>query len=117
MLGVLPFENDSFDTVSFVACLIHIPNREEALREAWRVLKPNGLLLATMISPLISQFWHRLIGKDDPDQHERGQLELGEVWGITSQDMARLISTAGFQMVNRKRFIFGLNNLYMARKE
>ena len=34
----LPFSDQSFDTVSFVASLNHIPNRQEALFEAHRHL-------------------------------------------------------------------------------
>jgi len=47
----LPFKDRSFDTVSFVACLNHIPNREEVLSEARRVIKADGRLIATMIPP------------------------------------------------------------------
>lgn len=112
----LPFSDSSFDTVSFVACLNHIPNREEALKEARRVLTPDGLLLVTMIGPRISRFWHRFVGEDDPDQHERGAFNEGEVWGLTVSDMRRLIGASGFTLLRRKRFIGGFNNLYIARK-
>lgn len=112
----LPFETASFDTVSFIACLNHISNRQEALIEAWRVLKPNGLLLVTMIGPRISRLWHSLVAQDDPDQVERGHLDEGEVWGITNREMRRLLDLASFRFKERKRFILGLNNLYIAEK-
>src|SRR5262249_4425778 len=38
----LPYPDASFDTISFVACINHIPNRIDVLREAHRVLKPGG---------------------------------------------------------------------------
>src|SRR5262249_30800158 len=57
----LPFDDQTFDTVSFVACLNHIPNRGDALREAHRVLKRDGVVVATMIGPLISVIWHRIV--------------------------------------------------------
>jgi SAM-dependent methyltransferase len=113
--GKLPFDDNSFDTVSFVACLNHIPNREEALREAYRVLRPGGLVLITMIPPLISVVWHRIVYKYDTDQSERGMKE-GEVYGLTASRIVQLLRTCGFEYKRRVRFVFGLNNLYIALK-
>ena len=112
----LPFEDSTFDTVSFVACLNHIPNREAALREAWRVLRPDGLLLVTMIGPKISRFWHKLVGANDPDQHERGAFDEGEVWGLTVSEVHQLVFNAGFALLQRKQFVGRLNSLYVAKK-
>ena len=47
----LPFKNESFDTVSYLASLNHIPNRELSVRDSYRILKPGGRILITMISP------------------------------------------------------------------
>ena len=47
----LPFRDGSFDTVSVLAALNHIPNREATLLAVMRVLRPGGLFLATMIGP------------------------------------------------------------------
>lgn len=41
----LPFEDESFDTVVFTLSLCTIPDPARALREARRVLHPNGRLL------------------------------------------------------------------------
>lgn len=112
----LPFAANSFDTVSFVACLNHIPYRAAALRESHRVLTNDGQLLITMIPPRLSQIWHALIRPWDEDQTERGMKE-GEVWGLTAADIASLLNYAGFAMVERRHFIMGLNNLYIARKK
>ncbi len=114
--AALPFRDSSFDTVSFLACLNHIPHREQALCEAWRVLRPGGLLLVTMIGPTISLAWHNLLGVHRSDQHQRGGVEDGEVWGLKVSEMVGLVQEAGFQPFRRKTFIFGINNLYLARK-
>ena len=58
--ATLPFETASFDTVSFVACINHIPERREALVEARRVLRPEGRLLITMIGRILGGLGHRL---------------------------------------------------------
>src|SRR5579859_7748877 len=54
----LPFADGTFDTVSFLACLNHIPNREAVIRDARRVLKDGGRMVATMINPVISWVGH-----------------------------------------------------------
>lgn len=40
----LPFESASFDTVLFHTTLSHVPRPKEALKEAFRVLRPGGTL-------------------------------------------------------------------------
>lgn len=41
----LPFIDNSFDAVSMFSLIEHVPNRHRAIREALRVLKPNGELI------------------------------------------------------------------------
>lgn len=113
--GRLPLEDASFDTISFVACLNHIPNREEVLDEAHRLLVADGRVVATMIPPRLSAFWHWVIRPWDPDQHGR-HLHEGEVWGISNAEMRRLFERHGFTVERHERFDFGLNNLFVARK-
>ncbi|MBD3160932.1 MAG: methyltransferase domain-containing protein [Candidatus Latescibacteria bacterium] len=109
----LPFEDGSFDSVTFVACLNHIPNREEVLDEARRLLRSDGRLIATMIPPNLSAVWHRIIHPWDPDQHGR-ELHEGEVWGITNEEMIRMLGRHRFRLVAHERFVFRLNNLFVA---
>ena len=42
----LPFEDQSLDVVLAHFMLYHVPDREQAMREFRRVLKPNGVLMA-----------------------------------------------------------------------
>jgi ubiquinone/menaquinone biosynthesis C-methylase UbiE len=42
----LPIADSSLDLVAFSSVLHHIPNYEDALREAYRVLKPEGFVFA-----------------------------------------------------------------------
>jgi ubiquinone/menaquinone biosynthesis C-methylase UbiE len=106
----LPYEDSSFDTLSIIAALNHIPNRKEVLAEARRVLKPGGRLIITMIPPTISRIWHKLRKPWDVDQTERGMKE-GEVWGITPAQVRQLLTEAGFAIGPQKRFMMGINYL------
>lgn len=47
----LPFEDDSLDLVFMVASLQEIYDRDRALREVLRVLKPDGILAVTEFLP------------------------------------------------------------------
>jgi len=47
----LPFENSSLDLVNMVTVLQEIPDRNKALREVKRVLKPGGILAVTELFP------------------------------------------------------------------
>lgn len=113
----LPFDNKTFDTITFVAVLNHIPNRLEILREANRVLKDNGQILITMIDPLLSLIGHKLIWVWwDPDQKIKG-IEKGEKWGLSKKEIKELLKKSGFKLIRHIKFIYGLNNLYIAQKD
>ena len=111
----LPLDDDSFDVVAFVACLNHIPNRESVLEEAVRVMKPNGFIVCTNITPTISKVAHKIAWWDS-DQHERG-MEEGEVWGFTDSEFRDLLTGAGLEVIDARPFSWGLNRCYRARTQ
>lgn len=109
----LPFGAGTFDTVSVVAALNHIPNREAALLEAWRVLRPGGRFLATMIGPLTGRIAHMIFHQDE---NRRGGMRRGEVDGLRPSTMRALLRQAGYELLREIPFQLGLNRLYVARK-
>jgi len=111
----LPFEDGSFDTVTILAALNHIPNRAETLLEAHRLLADTGRLIITMIGPRISRLWHFLRKPWDPDQTECG-MEDGEVFGFTSGAVRQMLTEAGFEIESQHRFMLGVNQTTVARK-
>lgn len=111
----LSFEDGSFDTITFVACINHIPNRKDVLTEAHRLLSKNGKIVITNLPPGISYIWHK-IAFWDKDQLERGMAE-GEVWGLTKKQIITIFKFSGFKLIHYKRFSLGLNELYVAVKD
>ncbi|MCX7967070.1 MAG: class I SAM-dependent methyltransferase [Armatimonadetes bacterium] len=52
---VLPFEENCFDLVAVLDVLEHLDDDCQALREIWRVLKPNGAVVFTV--PAFMSLW------------------------------------------------------------
>ena len=78
-----PFVDNSFDSVTFIACINHIPSsiRDVELAEAYRCLKPSGNIIVTMGNPVAEILVHKLIhlkfrltGSGDEDS-QRGMHE------------------------------------------
>lgn len=111
--SALPFPDNSFETVTIVAALNHIANREASLREVWRVLCPNGKLLTTMIGPLTGWIAHLIFKHDET---VRGEFGAGEVKGMSRQEVHDLLDKSSFAVVKERRFEFGLNTLFVADK-
>jgi SAM-dependent methyltransferase len=107
----LPYPDSAFDTITFVACLNHIPNRVDVLCEARRLLRPGGHVVLTNLSPRLSRLWHAWAFWD-VDQRERGMKE-GEVYGFSREELVVLLSQAGFGLMQRTPFSWGLNAVYV----
>lgn len=59
----LPFQDCSFDTVTLIANINHIPRSiiKEEFKEISRILKPEGRLIITRIGPVISWMTHTVL--------------------------------------------------------
>ena len=110
----LPFADKQFDTVTLVACLNHITERDELLNEVYRVLPEDGLVVMTMLTPLIGWLRHRLAWWDE-DQNERGMAHEEDV-GLSYHYVVQLFQQHGFTLKKCNRFILGLNRLYVFAK-
>lgn len=109
----LPFDDASFETVTFVACLNHIPYRDEVLQEAWRLLRPGARVIVTMIGRWVGGIGHRLWWYSE-DKHR--EIAEGELTGMDPHEATGLLTAAGFEIELHRRFVYGLNHLFIARK-
>lgn len=107
----LPFADESFDTITCIAALNHVPNREAMLREARRLIMPAGRLVITMINPILGGVGHALWWYSE-DKH-RGGMEEGEVGGLWPSTVMQLCTRSGFELVMRQRFVYWMNHLFI----
>jgi SAM-dependent methyltransferase len=110
----MDFPGASFDTITFVGSFNHVVKREETLAEARRILRPDGRVALTMLTPTISLAWHKFAWWDR-DQHERGMKE-GEEWGFSEANLLDIFGKAGLELEEKRKFSWGLNRLYIFRK-
>ncbi len=101
---------EKFDVITLLAVLEHVPSdRQAAFAEACHEhLKPSGLLIVSVPSPLVDYILFslrtvRLIDGMSLEQH----------YGYRPGDTRPLFTDAGFCFVRRKRFQLGLNNLFV----
>jgi SAM-dependent methyltransferase len=89
-------EEASFDAVSMLALLEHLPDPAIALAEAWRVLKPEGLLVATCPNPSWDEFAGRVGMVHDTCHVE--QIDLHR--------LSDLIRQCGLEILEARRFMW-----------
>lgn len=86
----LPFADETFDLVTALDVIEHIDDDRAALREAWRVLRPRGLILVAV--PAYRFLWGR---QDDINLHKRRYV---------ARELRERLTSAGF-VVRRLSYI------------
>lgn len=121
-----PWADGSFDTVTFIANLNHVPvdHRDAELAEAHRVLRDDGIVIVTMALPAVEVIVHGLIWLYDrwlgtALDHDtiRGMAE-GEEYYVTGGEIRARLERAGFERVTYHPFStqWCLNGMYVGRK-
>jgi len=109
--SLLPFPDQTFDTITFLACLNHIPNRKAVIREVRRVIRPDGQLIITMIGPFLGAVGHSVWWYSEDKR--RGGMKVGEVGGISKHEIVQMCGDEGFCLQLHRRFTYGMNNMYL----
>ena len=110
----LPFDSESFNTVSIIAALNHIPERLQVLEEANRVLKEKGRLIITMINPIVGFVAHKAIFWTGEEKLREAHHE--ERLGMWPSEVMQLCIRAGYNYVKSRSFLFGFNKLFLFSK-
>jgi ubiquinone/menaquinone biosynthesis C-methylase UbiE len=119
----LPFEDNSYDTVTLIAVGGHIPkpNRVAEFKEFARILKPAGKLIMTEGEPItqwINHKWYSIfyaiLGKKDMDS-ERG-MDAEEEYCMPYHEIVQYLNTSPLRFRQQVKFQWGLNNIYIAEK-
>ena len=126
--NLIQIESESQDVVS-ISLGLKICDRDKALQEAYRVLKPNGRLVILEASNIPINWIHRLyLGYMSIVMPLIGRLATGGdssayqylLRGVkdfpTAEALAQEISTIGFSEVSFERLSFGIVAIHTARK-
>jgi ubiquinone/menaquinone biosynthesis C-methylase UbiE len=125
-ISKFPFADGSFESVTFIANLNHVPKqlRDVELAEAFRVLKPGGNIIITMGRPIVEILVHQFVAISDKLfrtnfdlDNERGMTE-DEDYYVTPEEIYERLGKAGFQNLQRRLFWtqWGLNQLFAGWK-
>jgi demethylmenaquinone methyltransferase/2-methoxy-6-polyprenyl-1,4-benzoquinol methylase len=124
----LPFPDASFDAVMSGYLFRNVPDLERALAEQWRILKPGGRMATLDTSPppnnllkpfilLHLKYIIPTLGQlISPDADAYAYLPASTLRFKTPQDLADLISAAGFVDVQYQTFMFGTMAVHWAVK-
>jgi len=122
-----PFEDTSFDSVTFIANLNHIPEskRDLELAEAHRCLKSGGNIMVTMGHPIAEILIHKLVPiydrlfKTSHDMDGERGMDEEEEYYLTDVEISTRLHRAGFVRITKKRFStqWGLNAMFTGWKQ
>jgi ubiquinone/menaquinone biosynthesis C-methylase UbiE len=91
----IPFEDNFFDVVYATALIEHLDQPMKMLKETYRVLKPNGILIVTTPNPFFDKI-AELIGHIEKEIHQ-------ETFNI--KKLKKYFRNAGFEILETKRFM------------
>jgi SAM-dependent methyltransferase len=122
----LPFPDETFDGVTFIANINHCPRskRDIELKEAFRVLKTGGRIVVTMGNPVAELLVHKLVWtydrifKSNLDMDTERGMDEEEEYYLTDSEIRGRLRLAGFVNCRKKYFAtqWALNHLFIAER-
>lgn len=125
----IPYENETFDVVTMAYGIRNMPDRQRALQEIYRVLKPGGALVCLEFSTPPNAAWRKLYNFYLKHLIPFwGGLITGKKEGFVylaksikafpnQQGLANLMSNAGFKNISWKNYTGGIAAVHVAYKE
>lgn len=109
----LSFTDNTFDAVVMAAFIEHIDNTDHLFREAKRVLKKSGVVLATTPSKM-GGLLHHFLAHIGLLSHEASE-EHKDFW--SRETMLKRLEGTGLVLRKYEPFQFGLNQLFILSRE
>lgn len=109
----LPFEDKFFDAVFYLDVIEHLKNPALSLKEAYRVLKPEGMVIILVVKEhhpifkIIWWLWRKTKGKVWQDSH---------LWIFNEKTLSEIAVEAGFNAFKIHKTHFGMSLLAVLRK-
>jgi len=121
-----PFDDGSFDSVTFIANINHIPEamRDIELAEAYRCLRKGGNIIVTMGNPLaeiithkVAWLYDKILGTRFDMDNDRGMQE-DERYYLLNHEIRERLNRAGFTNIRKRYFItqWFLNHMFVCWK-
>lgn len=92
----IPFKDDSFEAVTAVAVIEHVPYPNKLLKEVSRVLKKDGIFILTSPDPFWDSIADRFIYKSDVGGH---------VKTFNLKRLKKYLRKNGFEVLNAEKFM------------
>lgn len=124
----IPYASESFDLVTMAYGIRNMPQREKALSEIYRVLRPGGscciLEFSTPPNPVMKRMYDLYLKHGIP---QWGKITTGQREGFVylsnsikafpdQEHFSAMLYSAGFSRVSYKNCTFGVAAVYTARK-
>lgn len=123
----LPFDDETFGTVTFIANINHVPeaDRDAELAEAYRCLKPGGKIVVTMGNPIAEILIHKVVWLSDRltgtkvDIDSAYETKERETYYLTNTEIVERLTHAGFGDIRKKYFWtqWFLNHMFVGQKK
>jgi len=124
----LPFKDESFDVILAVEMLDYLPDRPRFYTEAWRTLKPGGLMLATLTNrrSIKGALYEAYLRKQRRERIRRyyemnleqglteirkAGFEIGPAWGYNWNILPRNTNSRLVELCSSVERLFKLENI------
>lgn len=104
---ILNMPSRKFDAIFFNDVLEHLPKPETALTEAGRLLKPGGVVIASIPNMRYFPVLMKLVFKKDWKYIDSGILDKTHLRFFTRKSACRLFTDSGYDIISSE----GLNSL------
>lgn len=100
----------TYNIITMLAVLEHIPTAQQTqlALDCYRFLKPDGRVIITVPSPQVDYILDILLRLKLIDG-----MSLEEHFGFKPEDTEQIFKAPFFKLIKKRKFQFGLNNLYV----